>query len=232
MANFLMKGTVKEAEQVSFTTSTVKEYLQDLLNAVIANGPDKTPMKIDVKSLDFWMNDRRRGQGAYVPFMVTLPRDAQVKTKNNEENDIDPIFQTGNQSRNLMIRKEIYNVLQPFMYNRNNLRAFEDSNYRRSLKLNQPMVDCIRRYSVPKLVKTGKNSEVIMVIIDPLKVIKGALINRENRSEDFTVYVDDCIKLNDSQFKYVVTRQLNKSKATGADDITRTILKSINTNAR
>lgn len=229
MAEFVAQGAFKErAKELSTTTSSVREFFQNLLNTVLANSQDKTPMKVSLISFDF-MSGRKDKRGIYIPFLLILPKNAQRQTPNNENDDIDQIFETSNQSSKLQLRPEIFALLKPFMYRKDDLHYLESGDMRRQLGLTQPMLANIRKYSQPQFAKSGDNNSNVIIMLDPIKVLRGMLINKENRSENFKADVIECTYLNKNQFEYVVRREPIRRNITDSDDaIAKRLLAQVN----
>lgn len=229
MTEFIAKDAFQlEAEVVSTTTSSVRAFFQTMLNTVLANSQDKSPMKVSVLSFDF-MSGRKDKRGIYIPFLLILPKSAQKQNKQNEKDDIDPVFDTGNQSSKLQLRDEIFALLKPFMYRKDDLHYLESGDMRRTLGLTQPMLANIRKYSQPTPVKSGDNNSNVIIMLDPIKVLRGMLVNKENKSENFRVVVTDCIYLNKNQFKYVVSREQIRRNINDSDDaIAKRLLAQVN----
>lgn len=151
----------------SVTTSDIQDYLQEKINCVCAAGGFKEPVKIRVVSQILCQKGHEK---QFTPFLLFLSDSARVKHKPRNE-DINPVFQTENQTDRLQLIQPIWQIIQSFAFTKRELKWHTDPKTKKEFYMSDKNVDNLWRFHTPSTATSSKGSSFICVWLDPLKVI-------------------------------------------------------------
>ena len=194
-----------------FSTSYVEGKLQKQINNILQSAGDKTPMKIQLRSIELKDDVRKKGKGI-APFVLVLPNSARRQIKVDDKNRIDPIFENEEVREKVMLRPELFRLLSAYMYTKDDIHYLSQTRNRREMNLTNQHYMFLRQYANIKAFTSNKGeTKMLMVLLNPMNVFRSILINKENPKERFDVYVDKITKMTSTNFVYSVTREPAKA---------------------
>lgn len=151
----------------SVTTQDIQDYLQEKINCVCAAGDYTEPIKIRLVSQILCQKGHER---QFTPFLLFLSDSARAKQKTNN-NGINPVFQTENQTDQLQLIKPIWQLIQSFAFTNRDLKWHTNPKTKKEFYMSKENVDNLWRFHTPSTARSSKGATFICVWLDPLKVI-------------------------------------------------------------
>lgn len=192
----------------SITTSDVEAYLQKKIDTMLnkaATQNNDTMDKIDVR-----VYTTEAGKG-FLPFVVILPLEA-LASKPQRVKNMPSIFDTKEVDGTANLKKEIYEVLSTYTFNKQDGEMFKSDSWRRDHHVNREAVTVLLSMRTPKVVSMeGGRLKVVELMIDPIRVFHD-MLKMQDDNRNFMVNVDGWQKIQTGEFRYDVKRALNKNK--------------------
>ena len=218
-------GLVPNEAQLPFsiTTSDVEAYLQKKIDTMLnkaANQSGETADKIDVR-----VYTTEAGKG-FLPFVVILPLEALDNRQKRQNKPMPSIFDTKGTDGTANLKKEIYDVLSAYTFNKQDGEMFKSDSWRRDHHVNREATTVLLGMRTPKVVSMeGGRLKVVELMIDPIRVFHD-MLKMQDDTRNFMVNIDGWQKIQTGEFRYDVKRALNKSKGkkyknTLADELNR-----------
>lgn len=206
------------AKKYDFSTQFVQGKLQEQINVIMQNAGDKTPMRIQLSSMELKDDVRKKGKGT-APFVLLLPDAARKKEDKNDEVKIDPIFDSEERREKVMLRPELYRLLSAYVFTKEDIHFISQHRNRVQLNISNNHYIFLRNYSNFKRIKSG-DTHMIMVLLDPVKVFRSILIDRKKPNARFNLYIDKLVRVSGTNFIYTVAKEpYNSNKGEGMDEI-------------
>lgn len=205
------KNPSKKELRYEFTTTEVKNYLQEKFNAIEkalnASGNKAPHVDIGLISADI-------GVG-FQPFCIVLPD--LVLDKKNSNDSIPSCFQI-DESDGVKIKPHYYKLLQAYAYSDRDRAAMMSGEWRnaRGIK-NKNVAQGFMTYTKAKIETSGGrgNNNTVILMLDPVRVFHDMLTDADNVGQRFKVVDIDTKSINDEVFLYTMTREVvsrNKSE--------------------
>lgn len=224
--NFETKsGITPNMNRISWpiTTEDVKNHLQRKIEAAYdaVNAKRKAEGKEGVGNAPeivvFTYNMSRTNK--FCPLVVAIPRSAYEVGKGNR-NNIPKIYRNMDDegNTNIMIDPIVYNVLKPYMYNKEEGKTFIGK--KGSLARHQVDMDAKKGIEFAKYTKISeasptknKNDKCCMFIINNVAVFHDMLEMKNNQGgKAFRVEIEKITKIQDGAYRYDVVRNTSKGK--------------------
>lgn len=205
MAEFKTKGGLtpdRNQAPFSVTTQMVEKYLQDKLDAVL-NGKN---VRVNVRNI----NASKR----FYPFVVALSMNAQYLESTPDEN-IPSIFNPKDDDKTVALQKEVFEVFQPYMYNKRDGEAFESSVWRHEMGVSTRSAQLLNKFrSAKKMSFDSGRTERIMFIIDPLRVFFDMSSTGDNDKDKY-IKIDRIQKINNGIYSFRFYRKDKQNQKGG-----------------
>lgn len=205
MAEFKTKGGLtpdRNQAPFSVTTQMVEKYLQDKLDAVL-NGKN---VRVNVRNI----NASKR----FYPFVVALSMNAQYLESAPDEN-IPSIFNPKDDDKTVALQKEVFEVFQPYMYNKRDGEAFESSVWRHEMGVSTRSAQLLNKFrSAKKMSFDSGRTERIMFIIDPLRVFFDMSSTGDNDKDKY-IKIDRIQKINNGIYSFRFYRKDKQNQKGG-----------------
>lgn len=202
-------GLKPSMAELPFTIDTdmVESHLQkkfDVLCKKLSSNGDS-----DVKDIKIQLYTTEAGK-YFLPFILVMPEDVLVDSKTKSYNTPD-IFNPKESDGTARIRNEFVEMLRPFVYNKDDKKAFFADSWRHQMGITRQSANAITRITEPKMI-TMNHGRIrnVVVLIDPIRVFHDMLMINGN-SDRFTVDIDGWKKLNSGRYKYSVKRSVTKN---------------------
>lgn len=205
----------------SITTSDVESYLQKKIDTVLNRAASgNSASKIDVR-----VYTTEAGK-SFLPFVVILPLEALEDKNHKKQKPMPSIFDTKGTDGTANLKKEIYEVLSAYTFNKQDGEMFKSDSWRRDHHVNREATTVLLGMRTPKVVSMeGGRLKVVELMIDPIRVFHD-MLKMPNDNRNFMINVDGWQKIQTGEFRYDVKRALNKNKGkkyknTLADELNR-----------
>ena len=205
----------------SITTSDVESYLQKKIDTVLNRAASgNSASKIDVR-----VYTTEAGK-SFLPFVVILPLEALEDKNQKKQKPMPSIFDTKGTDGTANLKKEIYEVLSAYTFNKQDGEMFKSDSWRRDHHVNREATTVLLGMRTPKVVSMeGGRLKVVELMIDPIRIFHD-MLKMPNDNRNFMINVDGWQKIQTGEFRYDVKRALNKNKGkkyknTLADELNR-----------
>ena len=212
-------GLLPDEDRVPYSVKTAQiiAYLQKKVDIMIAdinnNLPDGVAPLGDIPLKGYTI----KFTSTHYPIMLIMPKTVEFNPhrKPKKQNgprtadvDISQDISDEESGRDkLTLLKPLYEVIQPFMYEKG---FFRNPNKCQQMRLSNQQRQTCDRFATPKRARQ-KDGGSIMVMLDPFAIIHEMLeINGDLRT--FFVMMCDAQKIQDGEFKYKVKRTFKKAK--------------------
>lgn len=198
-----------EAPQFNITTADAKEYLQRKIdNAVkIIAGNGGRISDVEIALLTTPMSKK------FAPFMLLMPMTVLAgKDKKQGPQELS-IFNPEKTDSQANLIRGIYEVISPFVYNKDDEACFFSQTTRNELALTLKSAHELKAYRTPRVqsFNNGKN-KYVACFIDPLRLFYDMLgVNGSNVK--YNVEIAGKEKITDSNYQYEVYRTTKKKKS-------------------
>lgn len=190
------------------TTEQAEDFIQKKFNAITRQARDNGENIEDVKvTLTTLLTGK-----AFAPFLIVLPTSILKSNNNNKKNrngkkEELSIFNPVETSAKPYIHDGLHMQLQCYEYTTDDRRVFFDRNWKNALGVTQRDSDFLRYNSTLRIQKLNRGrEEFITVLLDPLKVFSDMLENPNNPGKNFSVVIDEFVKVAGGMYKYHVVR--------------------------
>ena len=208
------------------TTVMCEEFLQKKFN-IIAKA--KKQSGEDIPNVQVTLVTSKVGEKFY-PFIAILPLDilASGRKNDNEPSIFSPQDEDGVQK----LRDEYYRILSAYTYNNADKNGFNSNEWKRAMGVTNRTAGSLHAMATPRIHRVGgKNNqtEVVVLLLDPIRLMHDMLVNPENSNQQFLVRVLSTEPIKEGNYKYKVQRKLNNrsKKANYRDVMTADINKAI-----
>lgn len=211
-------------------TATCEEFIQDKFNKVVT-AMRKTSGNTEIPDIQVTLITVK-GSEKFFPFVALLPLDVLASSRKNS-NELS-IFNPQDEDGVQKLKNEFYYILSPYMFNKADRAAFNSGEWKRTLGVSNRLATSLNLMSTPRIQKVGgrgsNGTEVVLVLLDPLRVMHDMLVDLTNTNEQFRVDVKNVELIQKGNFMYHVERVLNKKnkknnfKDNMINDINRAIL--------
>ena len=155
---------VASTETYVVSTTKVEEWLQRQVNATAAlaksKGENVPPVNLTLFTL--------RASETFHPFVIMLPEEALVKQNRNDEEEMS-IFNPESSQNFSRFLPHIWKVVQNFMYNKDDKKAFRSNEWRRALGLAGTTSQYLSTVVFPRSEEKNGVKFTIM-LLDPLRI--------------------------------------------------------------
>ena len=204
--------------QYEIRTEYVEKYLNDkfkFINDALIKRGEK-----GVESITVNMRSLRIGK-AFFPFIVMLPE--SVLDRFNFDPNTPSVFRPEEDDDAVRIKPYYYRFLSNYMYTKEDVNAFNSTSWQRQAGIRSASnMRILRRYSRPAIesmnTQNGKSISV-MVLLDPLKVFHEMLIDDNNPNQRFSVFIEGMQEVEDNNYIFTVSREINKRNKVEKDQI-------------
>lgn len=205
MAEFKTKGGLtpdRNQAPFSVTTQMVEKYIQDKLDAVLSG----KNIRVNIRNI----NASKR----FYPFVVALSMNAQYQENTPDEN-IPSIFNPKDDDKTIALQKEVFEVFQPYMYNKRDGEAFESSVWRHEMGVSTRSAQLLNKFRTAKKMSFDSGrTERIMFIIDPLRVFFDMSSTGDNDKEKY-IKIDRIQKINNGIYSFRFYRKDKQNQKGG-----------------
>lgn len=192
----------------SIMTSDVEEYLQKKIDTMLNRAANQNK-DVD-KDIEIRVYTTEAGK-SFLPFVVILPISVLEDRRKQYKQNMPSIFDTKEYDGTANLRKEIYNVLSAYTFNKQDRELFKSDSWRREHGVNREATTVLLSLTTPKVVSMDGNLKVVELMIDPIRVFHDMLkINNDQRN--FTVKIEEWQKIQTGEFRYDIKRIINKGK--------------------
>lgn len=219
----------KAKQPYDITTAECEKFIQEKFNSMVTamrGGGSKDVPDIQVTLLTV------RGSDKFFPFVVLLPLDVLASSRKNAQEL--SIFNPHDEDGVQKLKNEFYAILSPFMYNKADRNGFNSGEWKRALNVSNRVAGSLHLMSTPRIQKVGgrdSGTEVVMLLLDPLRVMHDMLVDLNNKNERFHVNVKNVELVQKGNYMYQIERRLdgkgkknNSFKDNVFADINRAIL--------
>ena len=193
----------------SITTSQVEKYLQDKIDVVLnrvakQNGTEKENIEVRVYTTE--------AGKSFLPFVVILPMEVLENKHQKRKKNVPSIFNTTESDGSANMRPELYKLFSSFTYNKDDEQAFFSDDWRRARHVNRETSPVLKGLRTPKVTSMdNRRLQVVSFMIDPLRVFHN-MLEIEGDTRTFKVDVEGWQKIQTGEYRYDVSRVINKGK--------------------
>lgn len=220
----------KKKLQFDIRTEDVQKYLEGkfkFINDTLVSRGEKgvEPIPVTLRSL-------RIGKH-FLPFIVLLPEAVLDRASFNPNTP--SVFRPEEDDDAVRIKPYYFKFLSNYMYSKDDINAFNSGNWKRAAGItSNGNLQILRRYSRPAIETMNTNngkSVSVMVFLDPLKIFHEMLIDEDNRDQRFSVFIDGMQEVEDNNYVFTVSREVNKRSKEDLNQI-QNILRQMQREAR
>lgn len=224
MNNFETFGKSKvDEDEVMYTVNTndVRVYLQKkvdrICDALKANGGESMKVTINLISEKFGR--------AYVPFVIVLPESVEDRASNST--NIPEALRPNDDDDGVRLKKPFYQLLANYCYDNNDRKSLNAHNIVKQLGLYPHATREVQALMRPRREEFG-DTRYVLLLLDPLRLFKDYLRNKNNPSEKFEPYIERCQKISDDGgFEYKIKKNRKKQDSFKRKDLHRRLARSI-----
>lgn len=190
----------------TITTAQCEEYLQKKVD-ILCNRDKSLPNNVDLRLYTTSVGRK------FVPFVVVLPMSVLVDDDKTDK-DIDPIFSSNESGGVQHLQKPFMNLFKSYVYDKNDIRAFNSNEWRRARDVSRNAAEQIKRMAIPRIssVKGGSGRvPYVTFLIDPIRLFHDMLIIPDD-NKDFLVDIPRWQKIKTGEYKYFVERCVKKGR--------------------
>lgn len=186
LENLRGKKKIKETSMsYDITTQEMQEYLQEKINCLCANEGYHEPIKILLTSS--MLSKKQDREKTFVPLMAVLSDSARKKPEKKYSKDVNPVFQTRNQTEQLMFIEPIAKLMRSLTYPKKEIGWHSQPKTKKMFGMTQETMHALHSFKTPTRVFSAKKDSSIAVWIDPIRVITDMLIDVDKPEERFTI---------------------------------------------
>lgn len=191
----------------SITTSDVEQYLQRKVNLVMNRDANDG----ETKDISVRVYTTEAGK-SFLPFVVILPLDALENTGKKSQKSVPAIFDTRSTESSAKMKKSLYTLFSTYCYTKDDEQAFFSDDWRRARRVNRETSPVLKSLRTPKVTSMENgNVQVVSFMIDPLRVFFDMLTMSDD-PRSFRVDINGWQKIQTGEYRYDVTRVVNKGK--------------------
>lgn len=202
------------------TTNEAEAFLQKKFDAIVKqmnreirkyneDHPDEDdyPLEDDVE-VNLITN---RMSSKFYPFVLVLPSSVlKDGSKKRGKNELD-IFNPQHSEQNANMKKPMYDIIQPFLYDDNDKKSFFSTNFQHALKISSRTAGSLKANCRPKIHYFDKDRvSYVVVLLDPLRLFHNMLTLVDDKTP-YDIMIDNVEQLKAGNFKYHISR-VAKSK--------------------
>lgn len=200
----------KEKPQFDISTADCAEFIQEKFNRIVtamrkAGNQNITNIQVQLITL-------KASNGLFNPFLILLPLD--VLASNRKNSDELAIFNPSDEEGVQKLKNEFYAVLSPYMYNKADRNGFNSGEWKRALRVSNRVASQLHLLSTPRIQSVGGRDnkvEVVVLLLDPLRIMHDMLVDLDNTGERFHVRVTEVEHIQKGNYMYKVERALDKN---------------------
>jgi len=198
--------------KLTITTKDCEKFIQDNFNRItkdIRNRglKDEPEVKIHLSSLKFNKNS------GFIPFIIIMSKDVMEKEKSM--NDISSIFREDEEDKTCSLKSPYWALLCKYAFDKNDLGYFRSTSWRRDYRMTSQSVNELTKLCKP-MRRENKDDDLVIMIIDPIRVMHDMLIDTSNPNQKFVVEIkkDKTKWISDAEgnVEYAVNRIVQKKK--------------------
>ena len=206
--------TPSTVDEVPYTikTSFAEEYLQKLFDTMNARLREKTGdqelyQDFNVSLITLSCSKK------FKPMMAILPTSVlKSKTKKKSEKEA-AIFSTSNGEDMVYVQEHVFAVMAPFLYDKKDAEAFGSNAVRHHLGISTKIPYSIKGNRLPCIQRlNGGRSEVVVVMIDPLRLFHHMLDTKDS-PENFEVDIVKTEQIKSTNYRYEVLKVYRTGKS-------------------
>ena len=196
-------------------TSQVEEYVQKKLDIVCdmmrKNGKEQADVKFNIMTTQMGK--------FFFPMVGILPIDIIAESEDEKNQDEHPIFNPGYSKQFPALKKEFWMLLQPWLYTKQDEDAFFNQHTRQSLRMSLAESHKMKNYRQPKLYSFNKGrTKVLLFMLNPVSLFRDMLSEANNdQAQKFDVMINRVVQINDTNYRYDVTRSTQHKKKNRGD---------------
>jgi hypothetical protein len=198
---------------IDISTEHVERYLQKKFDAVSAK---LRASGVDAPNIDVHV-DSGEASRKFVPLAITLSLDviedkrAKEKGKNNRDElpMFNPTRNTGNYAN---ISAPYWKILEAYQYDKKDRTLFQSSAWCRQKEVSRESSRNLVMLSVPRIHQVDKDTKVVLMLLDPVRIFYDMLVDTEHTGRKFMVEIKKLKKQETGEFIYTVFRYTDKSK--------------------
>lgn len=217
-------GLTPSTDEMPFdiTTLMCEEFLQKKFNIMVKA---KKQAGVDLPNIQVTLVTSKVG-GKFFPFIAILPLDVleSGRRNNNEPSIFSPQDEDGIQK----LREEFYTILSAYTYNNADKNAFNSREWKRTMDVTNRTAGSLHAMATPRIHRfggKGNQTEVVVLLIDPIRLMHDMLVDPSNANQQFLVRVLSTKPIKEGNYEYKVQRKLNNrsKKANYRDSMTADI---------
>lgn len=208
-------GITPDENMMHFRISTedVERYLQKKFDAVSAK---LRAEGVDAPNIDVHV-DSGEASRKFVPLAITLGldviEDKRAKEKGNNNRDELPMFNpTRNTGNYANISTPYWKILEAYQYDKKDRTVFQSSNWCHQMGVSRESSRNLVMLSVPRIHQVDKETKIVLMLLDPIRVFYDMLINTEQTGRKFSIKIEKLKRQETGEFIYSVVRYSGKSK--------------------
>lgn len=152
-----------------------------------------------------------RMSSKFYPFVLVLPSSVLKDNSRKRGKDELDIFNPQHSEQNANLKKPLYNIIQPFLYDDNDKKSFFSTNFQHALKISSRTAGSLKANCRPRIHHFDKDRvSYVIVFLDPLRLFHNMLTILDDKTP-YDVMIDRVEQLKGGNFCYKVSRAV-KSK--------------------
>lgn len=213
-------GLVPVETEVPFaiTTENAEDYLQKKFDFAVneMRNPKRDGMKpVQQEDVKITLISTKCSSKFY-PMMLLMPLNV-LKNKQDKKNSNElDMFNPTNSEKSANMKKPFYDVIMPYLFNKDDESAFFSNTVRQNLKISLKTSHTLKANRLPKIQKFDKGrAEYIVCLIDPIRLFHDMLsdVSGNAGTNNFTAEISNVNQIKNGVCKYDVYRIARKSKS-------------------
>ena len=216
------KSRVNEDDLIYLVnTNEVRNYLQKKVDRICdtlkANGGETLKVTVNLTSEKFGKS--------FVPFLIALP--GCVEDRASANTNIPESLRPNDEDDGVRLKKPFYQLFANYCYDNNDRKALSGQSIIKHLGLYRGANREIQSLVKPKREDFG-DSKYILFLLDPLRLFRDYLKDRNNPNERFDPTIERCQKISDEgDFEYHVKKKKKKQDPFKRKDLHKRMARSI-----
>lgn len=203
------------------STNEVRTYLQNkvdrICDTIKANGGEHLKVTVSLTSEKFGKS--------FVPFLIALPGCVEDRATSNS--NIPESLRPNDEDDGVRLKKPFYQLFANYCYDNNDRKALSGQGIIKNLGLYRGANREIQSLIKPKKENFGE-STYILFLLDPIRLFRDYLRDRNNPGEKFDPLVVRCQKISDEgDFEYSVKKKKKKQDPFKRKDLHKRMARSI-----
>lgn len=153
-------------------------------------------------------------KSGFCPFILVMSKNVINKKQRQYDENMLSQFNVKSDDPSVQLIKEFYTVISGMTFSKADGNYIKSSSFRHEKNISRTNAEYVTSFRVPKVMKFGRNREVVTVLIDPVRIFWMMLRSVDDPKEEIQVFIEKYRQISAMDYEYRVVRQ-KVSKGSG-----------------